>query len=79
MVEMEFQLYTNTVQVAEAVATSEAEVQVQECLPVVDLDMLEALQVQLLLQEMHQCLIQPVELWLADQGMATSELPMRHQ
>jgi hypothetical protein len=40
-------------------------------LQVADLDMLEVLQVQLLLQEMHQCLIQPVEIWLADQEMAT--------
>ena len=76
MAEMEFHLYSNTVQVAEAVATSEAEVRAQECRQVADLDMLEALQVQLLLQEMHQCLIQPVEVWLADQEMATSESPM---
>jgi hypothetical protein len=79
MVEMEFQICTHPVQAAEAVATSEAEVRAEECRPVVDLDMLEVLLVQLLLQEMHQCLIQPVGLWLADQGMATSELPMRHQ
>jgi hypothetical protein len=44
---------------------------------VVDLDMLEVLLAQLLLQEMHQCLIQPVEIWLADQEMATSKSPMR--
>jgi hypothetical protein len=77
MVEMEFQLCTNTVQAVEVVATLVAEVQVQECRQVADLDMLEALQVQPLLQEMHQCQILLVEIWLADQGMATSESPMR--
>jgi hypothetical protein len=81
MAEMEFHLClcTNTVQAAEAAATGEAEVRAQECRPVVDLDMLAVLQLQLLLQEMHQCPVRPVEIRLADQGMATSELPMRHQ
>jgi hypothetical protein len=76
MVEMEFQLCTNTVQAVEVVATLVAEVPVQECRQVADLDMLAVLQLQQLLQEMHQCLIRPVEIWLADQGMATSESPM---
>jgi hypothetical protein len=77
MVEMEFQLCTNTVQAVEVVATLVAEVPVQECRQVADLDMLAVLQLQQLLQEMHQCLIRPVEVWLADLAMATSELPMR--
>jgi hypothetical protein len=76
MVEMDFQVCTNLVQVAAAVATSEVAAPVQECHQVVDLDMLAVLQLQQLLQEMHQCLIRPVEIWLADQGMATSESPM---
>jgi hypothetical protein len=76
MVEMDFQVCTNLVQVAAAVATSEVAAPVQECHQVVDLDMLAVLQFQQLLQEMHQCLIRPVEIWLADQGMATSESPM---
>ena len=46
-------------------------------LQVADLDMLEVLQVQLLLQEMHQCQILLVEIWLADLAMDTSESPMR--
>jgi hypothetical protein len=77
MVEMDFQVCTNLVQVAAAVATSEVAAPVQECHQVVDLDMLAVLQLQQLLQEMHQCLIRPVEVWLADLAMATSELPMR--
>jgi hypothetical protein len=77
MVEMEFQLCTNTVQAVEVVATLVAEVPVQECRQVADLDMLAVLQLQQLLQEMHQCLIRPVEIWLAELEMATSESPMR--
>jgi hypothetical protein len=77
MVEMELAITIHVVQVAAAVATSEVAAPVQECHQVVDLDMLAVLQLQQLLQEMHQCLIRPVEIWLADLEMATSESPMR--
>jgi hypothetical protein len=77
MAEMELPVTTNLVQAAEAAATSEAAAPVQECRPVADLDMLAVLQLQLLLQEMHQCPVRPVEIRLADLEMATSESPMR--